>query len=660
MKTTDLSSFSTWRSEIHGDSLARFPKGSASSVHISFEKGTFFGEAITPDQYLSMDITVLGERAAGICWQFWETESDMWDMSIKMGLLPGIKTRIALPFSVLSAGDLFIPRTPGRLKTVVNGHPVHLDRMCKFALYVDKTPVDLTLKIENIAILDEEPEYPLEEIKVVDALGQKKASTWEGRTESVDELCAVLRAEADDKRDTPLPDRSKWGGWTQKKLKEGTGFFSLYNEDGKYWMCDPDGYAFFSTGFDCVGLGDQCNLTGITHLCEDLPPKDTIGWSKSQWKGKPTENFNYFVHNMYLAFGDNYYSTWVDMIRRRLIRWGCNTVACWSDMNFVKRSQLPYTIIAWDYPSTEKIIFREFPDVFSPEFEESAEKWAHFFDATKNDPNLVGYFMSNEPTWAFMPDINIAALCMNCADELYSKEYIIGGLKEKYGDITSLNEAWEAGFASFDSLRTPFEAADISKKALDDLQVYSVEMIRRYIRIPAEAARRADPNHLNLGIRYAWLASPVLASGCEYTDVFSFNCYDMDPYRMIDDFSKIVNMPVIIGEFHFGALDRGMDATGLRGVENQHERGVAYRRYLHRAASHPMCLGAHYFILYDQAYLGRFDGENYQIGALDVCSRPYNDFIDGIVKTHTEIYGVRNGDIPVTEEKAKEIEAISF
>ena len=112
-------------------------------------------------------------------------------------------------------------------------------------------------------------------------------------------------------------------------------------------------------------------------------------------------------------------------------------------------------------------------------------------------------------------------------------------------------------------------------------------MIRRYIRIPAEAARRADPNHLNLGIRYAWLASPVLASGCEYTDVFSFNCYDMDPYRMIDDFSKITGKPVIIGEFHFGALDRGMDATGLRGVENQYERGAAYRRYLHRAASIP-------------------------------------------------------------------------
>ena len=177
MKNLSLQSFRPWQSTVIDPSHVLFPKGQASSVFIDFPKGTFCGENITPEQYLSMDITVLGERAAGICWQFWETESNMWDMSIKMGLLPGLKTRIALPFSVLAAGDLFIPRTPGRLKTVVNGHPVHLDRLCKFALCVDKTPVDLTLKIENLAILDEEPDYPVEDMKVVDALGQKKASS---------------------------------------------------------------------------------------------------------------------------------------------------------------------------------------------------------------------------------------------------------------------------------------------------------------------------------------------------------------------------------------------------------------------------------------------------------------------------------------------------
>ena len=86
------------------------------------------------------------------------------------------------------------------------------------------------------------------------------------------------------------------------------------------------------------------------------------------------------------------------------------------------------------------------------------------------------------------------------------------------------------------------------------------------IRIPSLAIRRLDPNHLNLGIRYAWLSSKELAAGSEFTDVFSFNCYSMDPTDSIENFSKLVGKPVMIGEFHFGALDRGRSILfrGLR------------------------------------------------------------------------------------------------
>ena len=656
MKQLNLSAFTPWASKPLGDDLYLFPQGGYSSVYTEFAPGTFCGIPVTPEQYLSMDITVLGERAAGICWQFWEGDGGP-DMTIKMGLLPNLKTRVALPFSALSADSVFLVRTPGKLKTVVGGHPVHLDRLRKFAVCVDKTPLDLTLKIENVCILDEEPDYPLEDKIMVDALGQKKCSDWAGKSHSTEEMIAPLRREAADTTEKTLPDRSPFGGWTKKRLCEGTGYFSLHNDGRRWWLCDPDGYAFFSTGFDCVGLGDQCNLTGITKLCEDLPPKGEIGWSEGSWHGTKTENFNYFVHNAYLAFGEDYYGIWADMIRRRLISWGCNTVACWSDPRFIAREKLPYVIIGWGYPRTGTQIFRDFPDVFSPEFEESADKWAHFLDKTRDDPYLLGYFLSNEPEWAFVNNINIAAMALAHPAHLASKDYIVGVLCEKYADIAALNAAWGSSFVSFDDLYTPFEAADLGTQALDDLIPCCEEMIRRYIRIPSEAARRADPNHLNLGIRYAWLSSPILACGCEYTDIFSFNCYSQ---KMIDDFSALTGKPVIIGEFHFGALDRGMDATGLRGVENQHERGVAYRRYMHRAASHPMCLGAHYFLLYDQAYLGRFDGENYQIGALDVCSHPYSEFIDGIVRTHHEIYEVADGTLPATEETAREIEAIAF
>ncbi|MBQ9718289.1 MAG: hypothetical protein IJV76_09870, partial [Clostridia bacterium] len=107
MKTLDLSAFRPWQAEMLGDDRYLFPKG-ASSVFVEFPRGTFCGEAIRPEQYLYMDITVCGERSAGICWQFWETSSNQYDLSIKMGLLPNLPTRVALPFSALFANDLFM------------------------------------------------------------------------------------------------------------------------------------------------------------------------------------------------------------------------------------------------------------------------------------------------------------------------------------------------------------------------------------------------------------------------------------------------------------------------------------------------------------------------------------------------------------------------
>src|SRR5699024_7434298 len=86
--------------------------------------------------------------------------------------------------------------------------------------------------------------------------------------------------------------------------------------------------------------------------------------------------------------------------------------------------------------------------------------------------------------------------------------------------------------------------------------------------------------------------------------------------------------PVMIGEFHFGALDRGPTATGLEGVQTQSERAKAFRYYCERVAAHPCGVGCHFFQCYDQFVLGRFDGENYNIGLFDICSRPYPEMFD--------------------------------
>ncbi|WP_139903095.1 hypothetical protein [Clostridium thermarum] len=59
-------------------------------------------------------------------------------------------------------------------------------------------------------------------------------------------------------------------------------------------------------------------------------------------------------------------------------------------------------------------------------------------------------------------------------------------------------------------------------------------------------------------------------------------------------------MPVMLGEFHFGALDKGLTGHGMRGAENQKERCIACCCYVEQGIRAPHFTGAHYFMLNDQ------------------------------------------------------------
>ena len=100
--------------------------------------------------------------------------------------------------------------------------------------------------------------------------------------------------------------------------------------------------------------------------------------------------------------------------------------------------------------------------------------------------------------------------------------------------------------------------------------------------------------------------------------------------------------PYIIGEFHFGALDRGMFHTGLVSVEDQNERAQAFTDYVSDCLAHPNIVGCHWFQYTDSPTTGRsFDGENYQIGFTDVCDTPYPELIKASRAIGEKLYQAR-------------------
>ena len=211
-------------------------------------------------------------------------------------------------------------------------------------------------------------------------------------------------------------------------------------------------------------------------------------------------------------------------------------------------------------------------------------------------------------------------------------------------DLQQLKERQKALQAKIETLEKGlFRAAERSPEAERDLSDFTGQMIDRYAGLPAQYAREVAPRHLNLGMRFAHVNHPGMLRAARHFDVFSLNCYAADPTEALLAVQKALDMPVLIGEFHFGALDAGLPAPSLFHVKDQKARGDAYARYLTRAAAQPCSVGAHYFAYNDQPLWGRYDGENYQFGFVDVCNRPYEPFGESVRRANEEIYRVKEG-----------------
>jgi len=131
----------------------------------------------------------------------------------------------------------------------------------------------------------------------------------------------------------------------------------------------------------------------------------------------------------------------------------------------------------------------------------------------------------------------------------------------------------------------------------------------------------------------------LIKIAARYCDVVTFNRYRFSAEDLL--LPEDVDKPIIIGEFHFGALDRGHFHTGLRSVANQEQRAEAYSQYVKGALKNPQIVGTHWFQYSDQAFTGRGDGENYQIGFIDICDNPYPEIVAAARRIGYDLYRIR-------------------
>lgn len=591
------------------------------------------------------------------------TEKDKPWISCLMGVLPQLKTKVVFPLSYLDAQNLFVPRSPRQLKGTVSGNRLNAEDIIKVVLRfgpfdgINYTP---SYELASVAITATLPEaYPVISSPIIDELGQWKDRDWPGKLKGVEDMIAQNLAMSKAIEGTMYPSEwSRYGGWKKKQFKD-TGFFRTQHDGSRWWLVDPEGYAFLSVGIDCIHPNSGGPVNGIEDLFDWLPKSEDITYAEAINERNNSKIVDFYVANMIRIYGKDWIDKWTMVTEDLMKKIRFNTVGNWSDIDFARKRLIPYVLPLRDFPATGIAIYRDFPDVFSEEYLQKAKEFAEQLVEYKDDPYMVGYFLRNEPQWAFGYH-NLAYEMFATNQSSKTKDEFVKWIQTKYaGNIQVFNKEWNLQLRDFLSIDDCTFKEYPSEIAKNDFHEFSMIMVKRYVDIPCNEVIKVDQHHMNLGMRYAWLSSELLYKAGERFDVFSINGYGLEPPPTAE-IAERSGKPVMIGEFHQGAVDRALPATGIIGVLSQEERAAAYRNYIEQGFKRPELVGMHYFQWIDQPYYGRFDGENYNIGVVTTGNIPYPELTKAMTLTNERIYDVASGKVKPFKADISKTPAIHY
>ena len=494
----------------------------------------------------------------------------------------------------------------------------------------------------------------------VDRFGQFRHDEWPGKVHDETEL-AKTRTDEEAwlaaHRESPIPQADRFGGWAGGPQLKATGHFRTEKVEGKWWLVDPDGRLFFSHGVDCVRVGNETGIGFREKYFEWVPERSDpvfgrflfqVTWPQAHGFYKdpahvPYKAFSFGKANAVRKYGSDWYGIVKVRAHDRIRAWGLNTIANWSDPAIYGLRRTPYTAT---FGTRGPVIegssgwWGKLRDPYAPAFVENARKSAAAeAKRTGGDPWCIGWFVDNELSWGH-DNRDLARAVLRSPARQPAKQAFRATLEKKYGAIEKLNAAWGSDYPSWEGFLVATNAVD-EAKAGADLEDLHRGVVAQYFRTVRDAIKAVAPNRLYLGTRIAWGANVIYEESARYCDVVSVNIYSRRPVRDLP--AGAADKPMINGEFHFGALDRGMFHTGLVGTRDQDERAQCYRDFLNACLDHPRFVGTHWFQWQDQALTGRGDGENYQIGFVTVTDTPYPELVQAARDIGATMYARRYG-----------------
>lgn len=289
-----------------------------------------------------------------------------------------------------------------------------------------------------------------------------------------------------------------------------------------------------------------------------------------------------------------------------------------------------------------------FPNVFSPKFPAYCDEVAAKMCApNRDDRDLTGYFIDNELAW------------WGGKEERKKLGPEGLGLVDAVLRLPAEHTA-RAALEAFAEARGE-KAESLSPAAREAF----VELIaEKYFSVTCAAIRKADPNHLVLGCRFAGIFGchrVVWRAAGRHCDVVTANMYPTVDFRTgamtirksgrlvpclpeLDALQAEAKRPIIITEWSFPSKDTGhpcRHGAGMR-VHNQGERARAIELFVRNLLSRPYAVGYDFFMWHDMPNPGNdkdYAGEDCNYGLVNEKDEPYALLTDAFARVNRGDFG---------------------
>lgn len=398
--------------------------------------------------------------------------------------------------------------------------------------------------------------------------------------------------------------------------------FSIRRQGEDYWLVKPNGDRFFSLGVCCVNPGTSTNL-----------------WNPA--------NPGYAAWQHY--DGSN---SWAAATVQRLKAWSFTTIGGWSDFQTLgacRGNDLAFAPVL-HMGATAGLPWW---DLWDPRLVSRMDEAAReSILPLRDDPRVMGYYTDNEIGWW---NAILFEMTLQQAPASGQRQRLLQLLRQTYNnDWTALIQDFEAAplVESWEQLeRHGILYLRAGGKGIQVVRKFVGILAERYYALAHDAVRKYHPRALILGDRYPTCYYPEVVRACApFVDAVSCNLNPVwndgtFPRFQLETLHTLSGRPVIIGEFYMAARENRSGNRNTHGkfpvVATQKERATGFRNTVSALLGMPQVIGADWFQYHDEPTHGRFDGENFNFGLVDIYNRPYEALTSAAAAL--DLTGVKGG-----------------